>query len=59
MSDKRDELKKEEEGYSVFDAGEIDFLLSDPRLREIIEDLEKESLSRGSTGDSKDEEKGS
>lgn len=53
MSDKkRDELNREE-GFSVFDAGEIDFLLSDHRLRKIIEELEKESLSDDLTSDNK------
>ena len=54
MSDKkRDELNREE-GFSTFDAGEVDYLLSDPRLREIIEELEKESLSGDLTSDNRD-----
>lgn len=53
MSDKkRDELNREE-GFSTFDAGEVDYLLSDPRLREIIEELEKESLGGDLTSDNK------
>lgn len=57
MEDRGKEEFVGEGGYGVLDAGELDYLLSDPELREIIEALEREAAGDNADNDEVDGKK--
>lgn len=54
MEDRKKNNLDEEGGYSVFDAGELDFLLSDPMIREVVEEIERETADNSADDDGAD-----